>query len=79
MSGYGALARFFFSTMSINKVYLRLLKMCLSVGFFSCCREVGKETGDKALFLYCLENKVPADQNVKLSCKNECIKADESP
>ena len=53
MSGYGALVRFF-STMSINKVYLRLLKMCLSVGFFSCCREVGKETGDKALFFVLL-------------------------
>ena len=52
----------FLSTMSINKVYLRLLKMCLSVSFFSCCREVGKEIGDQALFLYCLENKVPADQ-----------------
>ena len=70
----------FFSTMSINKVYLRLLKMCLSVGFFSCCREVGKETGGQGLF-FCFPWKIkfrPTRRNVKLSCKKECIKAEES-
>ena len=62
----------FFPTMSINKVYLWLLRMCLSVSFFSCSREVGKETGDQGLFfLFCLENKVPADQEKREAIMKE--------
>lgn len=62
MSGFGALVRFFFFTMFINKVYLWLLKMRLSISFFSCCREVEEEPEIWRFFLFCLENKVPAGQ-----------------